>query len=294
MSTTTNNNNKRRASSSSASPSSVSITDAAVPFDVITHHDTGRVVLSFLNAADLGAVASVCRALDVLANDDRLWRELLLAARPHLSSPFVLPGMGSAKRFFRARMEVGDREAPPEPSYASEKERIRGRLSQVFFDIEVLDQNTDQVLFSSIIAFSDEHATKRLLEDGLMVYFPPGLHLQWDDMDEWRPAVHMLDLNGSEFPRRFLAGDTSHGDYQKGDRWGLKYIAAEFSPQGYFGSERVLTGCLLLGDEMGEEDRELISVEMKFQCLVDDSYDDDDICMWRCFEMVLDGLITIN
>jgi hypothetical protein len=186
---------KRPSSLSSRRGARQLLQQPSIQADVLTHHDTGRVILSFLDAPALGNVAAVCRPLHALANADAVWRELLLAERPHLLPLLQMAGAGGAKALCVSRMGEEEKGAAPTPSEASEQKRLRSRLAECFIHLKVYDYFSGQILGSCTVPCSDEAKMQQLLTDGVQFAF------DFDEGDVWHVALHVMDLNGSGFCR---------------------------------------------------------------------------------------------
>jgi hypothetical protein len=281
-----------------------SLQQPSLQADVLTHHDTGRAILSFLDASSLFTLAAVCRPLHVLANIGALWRILLLAERPHLA-PLLVGSGDSAKALFRKRMGKDDKGEAPGPSEASERERLQERLQNLFIHVEVhynkkkKELADGELVGSAIIPFSHAAKMKSLLTGGVQIPLPP------PDGTVWVEAVgechlHLMDLSGHALhpplTAKIMCGEWERVDneYHKGT---LVYDPAwcPGGPEPFFYWEHFVAMEIRAPAKL-RDDEDLVRLNVCIELWTPQDGPDqiEETDVWRMLEAALDEQILIR
>jgi hypothetical protein len=263
--------------------------------DVLTHHDTGLVILSFLNVHSLGAVGVSSRSLNALANTDAAWRNLLLAERPHLAP--LLPIVVSAKAYYwQRKKEEGnenyddDEDEEDEDEEEEERERLRQRLAHAFLYLELSEPATNQLLGSVTIPLSDEARVHELLHTGIAFTFPRDDRSIPDSARDWRTSLLLVDLSGGAV-RRVAVSREVDDEWQEAGSVTLNFLCTLLSTPTDNHLEPHFMISTKAFDEGGEEAISAkISVCVRAGGLLDASMLD----ILRFFEVVADAWISMH
>jgi hypothetical protein len=258
---------------------------------VLTHHDTGRAILSFLDAPALGAVAAVCRPLHTLANTDALWRGLLLAERPHLLSLLQMAGAGGAKAVYRERTSKEGACTTPQHSATNEQTRLRQRLAQTFLHLELYDTVDEKVMGSFLASFTDKTKMEQLLGGKIKFAFAPGARPVADDLFAWRASLNVIDLTARAFCHPLTASHEPGWHDCDGTTTDLFCVESFSGPLSIAPDEECLLSVMFSATYKTGHTIKSLTVELDnfvHGCEV------PKLNQWRLLEMVLDNRIKIE